>query len=387
MRRFPPAAALLLLRRSLAAAASAELRSGPRRLVRASFLDESPSIYTSPAMAVQYHQCSSSEDRDDDEVLAAFNRDCCTDSDGGVMDGSACTAYVEKLCRSGNFSVAVRILRHLHDKNIHVGLNTFNMLLEQTGEVNFILFAKVFRYLLLSKIAPDLTSYKNVAKALQTLDEYELILKFVRQTLEITHDRDPTVMNCIIFAMAKYGHIDKSLIIFKELKKDQRGLDVVTFNTILDMLGKAGRVDQMLHEMTLMDELGHSPDIITYNTVINCLRRLGRLDQCKIFAREMIERGINPDLRTYTALIDIFGRTGDITEALEMFDQMKRSYQPSIYVYRALISNLRKAGQFELAEKLSEEMKSSASELLGPEDFKRKFKGRKINKNKRDNRK
>lgn len=96
----------------------------------------------------------------------------------------------------------------------------------------------------------------------------------------------------------------------------------------------------------------------------------------------MVERGIDPDLRTYTALIDIFGRAGHITEALEMFDQMKRSHQPSIYVYRALISDLKKAGQFELAQKLSEEMKTSASELLGPEDFKHKFKGRKINKNK-----
>uniref|UniRef100_A0A0E0A0S9 Pentacotripeptide-repeat region of PRORP domain-containing protein n=1 Tax=Oryza glumipatula TaxID=40148 RepID=A0A0E0A0S9_9ORYZ len=384
MRRFSPAAAALLLRRSLAAAAAASpaLRSGPRQLVRAALLDESLSIQTSSAMAVQYHQWSSSADGDDDEVLEAFNRDCCTNAGAGVLDDSASTAYVEKLCISGNLPDAVQILRHLHDRKIHVGLGTFNLLLEQTGEVNnFVLFAKVFRYLLLSKIAPDLTSYTNVAKALQKLDDYELILKFVRQVMEITHDRDPTVMNRIVFTTAKYGQIDKCLIIFEELKKDQRGLDVVTFNTILDMLGKAGRVDQMLQEVKLMDELGHSPDIVTYNTVINCLRRLGRLDQCKIFAREMVERGIDPDLRTYTALIDIFGRAGHITEALEMFDQMKRSHQPSIYVYRALISDLKKAGQFELAQKLSEEMKTSASELLGPEDFKQKFKGRKINKN------
>ncbi|KAG8068290.1 hypothetical protein GUJ93_ZPchr0005g14870 [Zizania palustris] len=377
MRRFSPAAALFL-RRSLAAA----LLSGPRSLVHASLLEESPSAHVSSAMSVQYHQWSSAAGGDDDEVLEAFSQDCCTDVGGRVVDGSACTAYVEKLCRSGDLPVAVRILCQLHDENIHVGLDTYNMLLEQTGEVNnFILFAKVFRYLLLSKIAPDLTSYTNVAKALHKLDDYELILKFVRQVLEITHDRDPTVMNRIIFATAKYGHIDKSLIIFEELKKDQR-LDVVTFNTILDMLGKTGQVDQMLHEVKLMNELGHSPDIVTYNTVINCLRRLGRLDQCKIFAREMLERGINPDLRTYTSLIDSFGRAGHITEALEMFDQMKMSHQPSIYVYRALIGGLKKAGRIELAEKLSEEMNTSASELIGPEDFKQKFKGRKIKKNK-----
>jgi hypothetical protein len=77
------------------------------------------------------------------------------------------------------------------------------MLLQQAAEANsFALFAKVFRYLLLSKLAPDSTSYMNVAKALQKLDGCELILKFVREILEITQDRDPTVMNRIIFATA-----------------------------------------------------------------------------------------------------------------------------------------------------------------------------------------
>ncbi|OQU78198.1 hypothetical protein SORBI_3009G176300 [Sorghum bicolor] len=257
---------------------------------------------------------------------------------------------------SGNLVDAVRVLRQLHDE-------------------------QVFRYLLLSKLAPDSTSYMNVAKALQKLDDCELILKFVRELLEITHHRDPTVMNRIIFATAQYGHIDKSLVIFEELKKYQTSLDVVTFNTVLDMLGKAGRVDEMLHEVKLMEELGHFPDIVTYNTLTNCLRRLGRLDLCKRFFGEMLERGIAPDLRTYTALIDSFGRSGHITDALEMFQKMKKSHQPSVYVYRALISNLKKAGQFELAEKLTEDMSSSASELIGPEDFKPKNKGRRFRKN------
>uniref|UniRef100_A0A0A9DEX3 Pentatricopeptide repeat-containing protein n=1 Tax=Arundo donax TaxID=35708 RepID=A0A0A9DEX3_ARUDO len=94
----------------------------------------------------------------------------------------------------------------------------------------------------------------------------------------------------------------------------------------------------------------------------------------------MSERGVSPDLRTYTALIDGFGRAGQITDALEMFDQMKKSHKPSIYVYRALINDSKKAGQFEIAKKLSEELSSSASELLGPEDFKQKNKGRKFRK-------
>lgn len=344
--------------------------------------EERPAALPNSLMTARHlrHFGSDNGDDDDDEAIDALKQDCSTTaSSGGGSDASACAAYVEKLCRSGNLVDAVRVLRHLHDEQIHVGLHMFNMVLQQTAEANsFALSAKVFRYLLLSKFAPDSTSYMNIAKALQKLDDCEPILKFVRETLEIT--QDPTVMNRIIFATAKYGHFDKSLVIFEELKKDQTRLDVVTFNTILDVLGKAGRVEQMLHELNLMEELGHSPDIVTYNTVINCLRRLGRLDLCKKFAGEMVERGITPDLRTYTALIDCYGRAGHITDALEMFQKMKKSEQPSIYVYRALISDLKKAGQLEIAQKLTEEMTSNASELLGPEDFKKKNKGRRFRK-------
>uniref|UniRef100_A0ACD5TXQ0 Uncharacterized protein n=1 Tax=Avena sativa TaxID=4498 RepID=A0ACD5TXQ0_AVESA len=269
------------------------------------------------------------------------------------------------------------ILRRLHDEQTHLGLGTYNLLLKRACEAeDFALFAKVFRYLLLSKAAPDLTSYVHVARAIGDLDDPELMLDFVREIQEITQGRDPTVVNCIVSTTGKYGHIDKSLIIFQELKKDKRCLDVVTFNTVLDMLGKAGRVDEMLHEVKLMEELGISPDMVTYNTVINCLRRLGRFDLCKSFAKEMLERGISPDLRTYSALIDGFGRAGHITDALEAFEQMKKSHRPSVYVYRALISDLKKAGRAELAQKLSEDMDSCASDLLGPEDFKQKINGR-----------
>ncbi|GJN14735.1 hypothetical protein PR202_gb01591 [Eleusine coracana subsp. coracana] len=350
--------------------------------MRALLLDERPATQASTVMTVRYFRHNGVTGDEGDEAIEAFNQDCPSTAGSNVSDDSGCGAYVERLCRSGNLVDAVRVLRHLGDEQKHVGLHTFNMLLQHTAEANnFVLFAKVFRYLLLSKLAPDMSSYINVAKALQKVDDCELILKFIGDILEITQSRDPTVMNRIIFATAKYADIDKSLTVFQALKRDRSSLDVVTFNTILDVLGKAGRVDQMLDEVKVMEDHGHAPDIVTYNTLINCLRRLGRLDLCKRFATEMLEKGITPDLRTYTALIDSLGRAGHISDALEMFQQMKKSHKPSIYVYRALISDTKKAGRYELALKLSEEMNANTSDLLGPEQFKQKFKGRRIRNN------
>nr|UPT49061.1 pentatricopeptide repeat protein AaPPR1480 [Agave angustifolia] len=212
------------------------------------------------------------------------------------------------------------------------------------------------------------------SEAIRHVSDLSLLLKFIRELTEIIIHREPIVMNRIIHVTAKSGQLDKSLVIFEELKNSKAKMDTVTFNTVLVMLGRAGRVDQMLYEFNVMKDFGHTPNIVTYNTLINCLRRLGRLDMCKSFAKEMVGRGIELDLRTYTALVDGLGRAGHVIDAMRLFDEMKRSHRPSIYVYRAMISNLKKAGRFEFALNLLEEMNSNTLKLVGPEDFKQKNK-------------
>ncbi|XP_020686066.1 pentatricopeptide repeat-containing protein At1g11900 isoform X2 [Dendrobium catenatum] len=264
---------------------------------------------------------------------------------------------------------------YLHDRQIHPDLNTYNLLLAAAGETgNFDLFCDIFQKLLLSKLPPDLISYLNISKVLPSLSDSKL-LKFISEVSETTAHSDPTVVNRIIFVTAKSGQIDRSLMMFEELKNHECKIDTVTFNTVLAILGRAGRVDKMLSEFSLMKELGYSPDIVTYDTLINCLRRLGRLDLCKAFAEEMLRRGFELDLQAYTALIDGLGRAGHVNDAVILFGEMKKCHRPSIYVYRSMISNLKKFGKIEEAMDLLKEMNSSTSKLVGPEDF-RKRRGR-----------
>ncbi|XP_038980810.1 pentatricopeptide repeat-containing protein At1g11900 isoform X1 [Phoenix dactylifera] len=309
----------------------------------------------------------------EEEVTRAFELFLSTEKDETLSTKEICSIYIERLCRSGKLSDAVCLLRLLHGRQVHLGLNIYNILLSAAGDANnFNIFSEIFKNLLLSSLPPDLTSYVNVAKAFQKVADSGLVLKFVREVSEITIHRDPTVINRMIFVTARSGQINKSMMIFEDLKNLNCKMDKVTFNTVLGILGKAGQVDQMLSVFTSMKDCGHTPDIVTYNTLVNCLRRLGRLDLCRTFAREMVENGIQLDLQTYTALIDGFGRTGHAEDALNIFHEMKKSLHPSIYVYRALINNLKKAGKFECALNLYAEMNSSTSKLVGPEDFRRK---------------
>ncbi|KAI3991271.1 hypothetical protein MKX01_034590 [Papaver californicum] len=293
-----------------------------------------------------------------------------------ILGKETCHCYIEKLSKSSNLLDAVRLLQSLRDKQVFLFPKTYNILLIAVGEGNhFELLSQIFKDLLISSnflLGQD--SYSNLAKAFLKSTDTVPVLKLVKEVSELTFQRSATVINRIISSFDKSGQIDTALLIFDHMKDLKCKPDTITYNTILAILGRAGRVDELLHHFASMKETNMVPDIISYNTLITSLQKLGRMDMCLVFLQEMCDRGLKPDLRTYTALIEGFGRLGHAEEALRLLRDMKtRGVRPSIYIYRGLISNLKKIGKFELVINLEAEMNSSFSDLIGPEDFKRKY--------------
>ncbi|XP_038703355.1 pentatricopeptide repeat-containing protein At1g11900 isoform X2 [Tripterygium wilfordii] len=288
--------------------------------------------------------------------------------------GEICTSCIEKLCREGNLSTAVRLLQSLRDSEIRLDSNVYKLLLAAASDSNDIdTLSQVFKDLFVSCKSLPSTSYFHVAKAFANTDDSVQLLGFVKEISELTFPSGLMAVNRIIYAFGETGQIDKAILIYNHMNDLKCKPDLITYNNILDILGRARRIDEMLHEFVSMKEADIVPDFISYNTLINNLRKVGRLDLCLVYFREMVESGINPDLLTYTALIDVCGRLGNTEESLRLFSEMKvRRIRPSIYIYRLLISNLKKIGKAELATTLMEEMNDSLSDLAGPGDFKRK---------------
>ncbi|CAJ1956504.1 unnamed protein product [Sphenostylis stenocarpa] len=285
------------------------------------------------------------------------------------------STYSYEMCKSGNLSAASKMLQILNDKKIVVSLDVFNLILEEASQKNDIdLSCQVFMKLLLSCKSLSAISCLKFARAFTKVNDCVELLRFLEEISEImSSSTSSSFINKIIFAFAKCGQREKSLVIFDHLRRQKYGLDLVTYNIVLDILGHTGRVDEMIDVFASIKDTGLVPDIVSYNTLINSLRKVGRFDMCFAYFKEMTENGIEPDLLTYTAIIEIFGRSGNVEESLKCFREMKmKGILPSIYIYRSLIQNLNKTGKIELATELLEELNSSSTCLAGPDDFKRK---------------
>ncbi|KAK4438634.1 hypothetical protein Salat_0197900 [Sesamum alatum] len=291
--------------------------------------------------------------------------------DHSVSREEVCISYMRKLCAAGNLLAAARIPQTLRGKHIFLGPRAYNCLLEAADRKNDIdMLSQVFKDLLVSCGSVRFTSYLIVARALGKRNDPAMLLNFIRDVCEMDFPRVDVVLNRVIFALGKSGHVDNALLVFDHMKSLKCKPDLVTHNTVLAILGRLGRVDDMLREFTFMKTVDLVPDIVTYNTVLNSLRKMGRLDLCLVHFKEMNDRGIQPDVLTCKALIESLGRSGNIEEALRVFDQMKyKQIRPSIHIYRALIFCLKRMGKTELALKFSAEMKELFQGSVVPRDF------------------
>jgi len=289
-----------------------------------------------------------------------------------VSNRKESVALIEKLIKAKKLTAAYYLFRVLRNKGVVLDLAVYNSLLTATGEAgNFSFACPIFKDLLANG-SPDSMSYFALSRAFTKVGDTELAYNFSRELLESSLC-NTIVLNRLIYAFAETGQTKSALRLFENMKHWKCKPDLVTYNTIIYILGKEGQADAAFHEFLTMKDLGHVPDIITYNTLINNFGRLGRLDLCLMLLQEMVGRGIEPDLRTYTVLIDSFGRMGQVEEAIRLFHEMEeKGCKASIYVYRSLISNLSKAGNIVLANKLSEELKVHGSNLIHPNDFKKK---------------
>ncbi|KAI6697415.1 hypothetical protein NL676_017534 [Syzygium grande] len=343
---------------------------------RSGFALDSPararSIYTVEAIRKSLYTTQASPD--DEEVMDHFLCTVLADIENNPASSwEACFTYIDKLCKAGNFSSALRLLKFLHDKGIFLGQNAYKSLLTMATEGNEMDFSSyIFKYLLVSRESLSSAAYLSIAKVFAKQSEYSHLLRFVEEISELASPKSTPVLNRIIYSFAECGQIDKALLIFDQLESLKCKRDLITYNTILDVLGCVGRLNEMLHEFAAMKEASIIPDVVTYNTLLNSLRKVGRLDMCSRIWKEMKESGVQPDLLTYTALIECFGRSGNVHQSLSLFHEMKlKQIRPSIHIYRSLVSNLKKMGRVEVAMAISEELNSSLSELAGPKDFKR----------------
>jgi pentatricopeptide repeat protein len=165
--------------------------------------------------------------------------------------------------------------------------------------------------------------------------------------------------------------MDKALILFETMQKNDIQPDVYTFSTIVDGFCKTNRIEEGLNFINKMTTV--QPNVFTYTTVIDacCAKldmikaeqvfetmkskgivptiytlnsfvkgynRLDRMDKMSEKVREMKTYHIKPDNTTWNIMIDFYAKKGDIFTCLKIFNTMRlQGYVADRLTYNTLV--------------------------------------------------
>ncbi|XXG49677.1 hypothetical protein AAC387_Pa02g3787 [Persea americana] len=149
--------------------------------------------------------------------------------------------------------------------------------------------------------------------------------------------------NSMISGYARHGHCGKALELFKEMQKEDRSPDHVTFVGVLSACSHFGLVDQGVKYFESMSKTyGLVPRMEHYSCIVDLLGRAGELDKVEDFIRRM---PMKPNVLVWRTVLGACCRAnGSKMDLGKQAAEMLLELEPKNPVNYVLISNMYASG-------------------------------------------
>ncbi|KAI5348552.1 hypothetical protein L3X38_001439 [Prunus dulcis] len=150
--------------------------------------------------------------------------------------------------------------------------------------------------------------------------------------------------NTVINGLCKFGRTS-------EADKISKGIlgDTITYSTLLHGYIEEENITGIMETKRRLEEAGVCMDVVMCNIVIKSLFMVGAFEDAYMLYKGMPEKELVADSITYCTMIDGYCKVGRMDEALEIFDEFRRTPVSSVACYNCIISWLCKQGMVDMA--------------------------------------
>ena len=166
--------------------------------------------------------------------------------------------------------------------------------------------------------------------------------------------------NIVINGLCKFGRTSEA----DKVSKGVTG-DVITYSTLLHGYIGEENITGILETKRRLEEAGVCMDIIVCNILIKALFMVGAFEDAYVLYKGMPEMDIVADSFTYCTMIDGYCKVNRIDEALEIFDEFRRTSISSAACYNSIINGLCKKGMVDMATEVFIELNEKGLTLDG----------------------
>ncbi|XP_047972839.1 pentatricopeptide repeat-containing protein At1g74600, chloroplastic-like [Salvia hispanica] len=164
-------------------------------------------------------------------------------------------------------------------------------------------------------------------------------LDSARIVFDRTHIKDQALWSSLISGYSRYGQVEEALEIFRNLLMSGVNSDAYTCSSILGALAISSELGEQLHGYTI--KVGFETDASVGSSLVMMYSKSGSISDC----HKAFQQITDLDLVGWTTMIASYANNGKGSEALQLFDRMKRSgVEPDGVTFVGVLSACSHAG-------------------------------------------
>lgn len=309
-----------------------------------------------------------------------FDLICRLEKERIAFDVVFCSSLVCGYFRKGHFREAFQKYIEMVDKGVNPDTVSYTILIDGFCKLENVEKAVgLLHKMKKDGIKPNLITYTAIILGYIKKRKLEEAFAVFNLVEDLGIEMDEFIYAVLIDGVCKKGDFSRAFDLLHEMEKKGISPSIITYNSVINGLCKFGRTSEA-------DEVARSinGDIITYSTLLHgyiieenvmgileikkrllearvcfdvtmcnvllkALFMVGAFEDACMIYKEMPEKGLAADSVTDCTMIDGYCKAGRIDEALQVFDEFRRTKILSVECYNCVIRALCKKGMVEVA--------------------------------------
>ncbi|KAM3688240.1 hypothetical protein ACJW31_10G136000 [Castanea mollissima] len=271
------------------------------------------------------------------------------------------TILIDGFSKLGNVEKVVGFLNKMRKDGVQPNLVTYTAIM-----LGFCRRGKLEEAFSIFKMVDDLGivvdefMYATLINGLCSRGDFDRVFHLLDEMEKREISPSTVTYNIVINGLCKFGRTSEA----DKVSKGVTG-DVITYSTLLHGYIGEENITGILETKRRLEDAGVCMDIVMCNILIKALFMVGAFEDAYVLYKGMPEMDIVADSFTYCTMIDGYCKVNRIDEALEIFDEFRRTSISSAACYNSIINGLCKKGMVDMAAEVFIELNEKGLTLDG----------------------
>ncbi|KAJ7534650.1 hypothetical protein O6H91_13G104200 [Diphasiastrum complanatum] len=250
---------------------------------------------------------------------------------------------VDMYAKCGRIENACRVFNNMHEQDVVSWTAIISGYAQQgLGQEALDLYKQMKH----EGVQSDIVTYLVLLKACASIPALEQGKQLHLDIINSGFELDVSLGSTLVDMYAKCGRLEDARQVFNNMHER----DVVSWNAMIAGYAQQGLGKEALTLLKQMQKEGRKPDVVTYVSVLSACSHSGLVDKGRhLFDSMCKDHGVIPTIDHYICMVDLLGRAGCLADAEDFISTMP--IQPNAVVWMTLLGAARNHGHLEIGRR------------------------------------